>query len=319
MGKKLTFGNRSFNVTTHSVPVNKLSHNTQYQLRQSDSPWIRGADISKSIRDTGAESFRDNIVAVKRKGNPDFIVVDGFGRTAAARNLNWTHVNVDILSSRISEKNLQIISCTANNGQVSQKPYTRKELQEAAYRLNKESDLPYAEIAEIQNTSLETVKQRVIRGGQIAAYRDKRKEDTVGDIKPFTGNNESKGAALKLLREVFNLRSDTFDELRDVIRTKYDIEVGIHVGNNSSARMLAYELLKNVEDGGPVNFLVLFTVHTVGADTSQGRSIVERLQGFKTLFALGSFHFVDLSSELNCFNSHAVAKYAQECRKRMKK
>ena len=93
-----TIAGRKVHAVTRTVTLAEISRDARYQHRLDDNPYIRGKDIAKSVRDCGAERFRDNIIAVEIDGT--LYVVDGFGRQAAAAMLKWDHLDVDIIQGR---------------------------------------------------------------------------------------------------------------------------------------------------------------------------------------------------------------------------
>lgn len=310
--KKRTFGHREFSVKPRRVRVNEISRDTTLQARHDDSPWIRGRDIANSVKHTGATAFRDNIV-VAQNGDM-YVVVDGFGRLEAATLLGWEEIEVDVLSQRAKDNDILFISLTANNGQVSEQAYTTTELQEAAYKLHKELGLSYDKIAEVQDITVETVKNRIIRGQQIAEAR--AKGDNLATVKIFSGQQAAKTAAVKVLNAALKLSCDTFTELCETVRKKFDIELRMFAGNNEKmVKGLVYDLLTNEEERGPTNFLVLFYLQKVGATTTSAWNTANRILMLKRIQGLGSFHFADLSADTACFNGRDVACFVQGCRR----
>lgn len=310
--KKRTFGHREFSVIPQRIRVSDISRDVTLQARQDDSPWIRGRDIANSVKNTGATAFRDNIVVAKR--GDTYIVVDGFGRLEAATILGWEEIEVDVLSRSVKDNGVLFISLTANNGQVSEQGYTKSELQEAAYKLYKEIGLAYEEIAEVQDVSVEAVRQRVMRGEQIAEAR--AKSDNLASIKVFSGTPAAKTAAVKVVNAALKLSCDTYKELCETIRKKFGIELRMLAGNNEKmVKGLVYDLLTNEEERGPMNFLVLFYLEKVGANSSSAWNTANRILNLKRIQGVGSFHFADLSADTACFNGRDIACYVQGCRR----
>lgn len=313
--KKRTFGHRQFPVIEQRIRLSEVSRDTTLQCRQDDSPWIRGRDIAKSMRDTGAPRFRDNIVVAKRHG--EYIIVDGFGRYEAANELTWQEIDVDVLGSRTKDDDLLFIALTANNGQVSERAFTANELQESAYMLHTKLGLSYEEIAEVQDVETETVKRRVIRGQQICEAR--AKDNSLTALQVFAGMPAAKSGALKVLNSALKLRCETYTDLCKTIRDQFDIELRLFVGGNEKqVKGLVYELLANEQERKPTNFLVLFYLQKVGDNTDSAWRMANRIKALKRIQGLGSFHFADLSADTACFNGRDVACFVQGCRRAAK-
>ena len=108
------------------------------------------------------------------------------------------------------------ISLTANNGQVSEQGYTKSELQEAAYKLYKEIGLAYEEDAEVQDVSVEAVRQRVMRSERFARPAQKA---IIRIIKVFSGTPAANGSRQSCECRA-QMSCDAYRELCETIRKK---------------------------------------------------------------------------------------------------
>jgi len=311
--KKRTFGKREFLVKSRVLLIAQINRDVALQTRHDDSPWVRGKDIACSVRATCSERFRDRVVVQQRSENK-YRIVDGFGRVEAAILLGWTELEVDVLSRQISDSDVLFIALTANNGHVSEKPYSSQELQENAYRLSGELHLSYEQIATIQEVPLDTVKHRVMRGKQIADAR--AGDDDLTRIQPFTNSRAPLKAATDVLNAALKLDCPTYEDVCNTFRDRFNIELRVYVGNNEKmVKGLVAELLFNEELGGPTNFLVLLCVQKAGVDTAPARRMAERIVGIKRLKTLGTFYFADLSADVANFNNGEILKYVESCRR----
>ena len=210
-----TIAGRKVHVVTRTVGLAEISRDARYQHRLDDNPYIRGKDIAKSVRDCGAERFRDNIAVVEIDGT--LYVVDGFGRQAAAAMLKWDHLDVDIIHGRNPAAIAQSIALLPILGQVSQKGNTAKELAAIAYRQHVEEGLSYDAIAAIHGTRPSVVAQRVMRGNAIVADLEGKADPATVRVFPCQG--AAKTAAVDVLKAALKLGCSTYDDVCQVLQS----------------------------------------------------------------------------------------------------
>lgn len=315
---KRFFAGREFNVVQRVLNLSEIDSDfIKYQARLNDSPWIRGNEIARSVRDTGATKFKDNIVVAQR-GNR-FVILDGFGRFEAARILGWTEIEFDVLGKTLRDETLKLISLTANNGQVSQKAYTKRELAVNALKLH-ELGCTYDTIAEFQGVGVETIKKRVIRGQALVDAENSK--DDLTRLQPFNGAMAALTVAKKVLCSSINLdhrKFDNPDEFKAYLLDNYNVHLRVLVGDNEKqVKGLAYEALDNGENEICNNFLILFYLGKVGANCDSGIRHAERLSSMTILKTMATFKHFELSPQLGQFNGRDAAKYLQQCRASMK-
>ena len=314
MSKKTrTFGERRIHVATRTVNVADISRDTRFQFREGDNPYIRGQDIAKSVRDCGAERFRDNIIVAEIDGV--FYVADGFGRLAAAAILKWDRLEVDVIVGRNPAEAAHFVGLAANLGQVSQKGNTRRELAAIAYRQHTEEGLSYETIATMHGTSTPVVAQRVMRGNAIVAELDQKTDPAV--VRIFACQGAAKTAAVDVLKTALKLPSSTYDEVCQALEERYRTTLYLLVGNNEKqVYRLLYDALDRARRGKHPNYLVLFYLATPGNDTGAGHRMLAAVSDLAEHYAPDacSFHGEDLSNDAAACNSRAVAQYLQACR-----
>ena len=313
-----TIAGRKIHVVTRTVALAEISRDARYQHRLDDNPYIRGKDIAKSVRDCGAERFRDNIIVVELDGT--FYVVDGFGRQAAAAILQWDRLDVDIIQGRNPVAIAQSIALRANLGQVSQKGNSAKELAAISYRQHVEEGLSYDAIAAIQGTRASVVAQRVMRGNAIVADLEGKADPATVRVFPCLG--AAKTATVDVLKSALKLVCSTYDELCQALQERYNVTLCLLVGNNEKqVYRLLYDALKRARRGESPNYLVLFYLAAPGHDTRAGNRTLAAAADLAEHYAPGvcTFHGEDLSNDTAACNNRAVALYVQMCRQKARK
>ena len=262
-----TIAGRKVHAVTRTVTLAEISRDARYQHRLDDNPYIRGKDIAKSVRDCGAERFRDNIIAVEIDGT--LYVVDGFGRQAAAAMLKWDHLDVDIIQGRNPAAIAQSIALRANLGQVSQKGNTAKELAAIAYRQHVEEGLSYDAIAAIHGTRASVVAQRVMRGNAIVADLEGTADPATVRVFPCQG--AAKTAAIDVFKAALKVGGSTYDDVCQALEERYNVTLCLLVGNNEKqVYRLLYDALERADVARPQTISFSFTLPHQGTTPGPG-------------------------------------------------
>jgi ParB-like chromosome segregation protein Spo0J len=319
------FGGREFPVEQRVAKIEEFdSSDHRYQRRLNDNPYIRGKEIKLDMEACGATKFRDTIVALEVDGK--LIVVDGFGRLAAAILLGWTEIDVDILIGRGKEKNAKLISLNANNHQVSQRSYTKREFQINAAVMFTEHRLNEEEVALAQGCTVEQAIDRIKEGKK---YLDEDRDTDLSRRKSFNTPKDAATAAWKALNATLrlNLSDDNLTDasVRGALKDKYDMELRILAGNNEKqVKGLLVDLLNNRRSGLPTNFLVLFHICKPGEGMAPGHNALDNIKSLAQQFLKsgdqGRFFGDDLSSQEGdtLGDVKKLKEFAELCRKAMK-